>query len=109
MEINEKDMINLAIEGWRLSKLEPENDKDRIIVKRFVNKLVLFLNKNNIEIIDLTNQLYEVGMSLEVIFTEENDIESYTKEIIVEMISPLIKINNCIAKYGQVITKKISE
>ncbi len=106
INVNIENITNIAIEGWKLSKLQLENDQNRMVVKKFLKHFNSFLAENQIEIIDLTGQVYEPGMAVEVIFTEGKDREYIQTETIIETIRPIIIINDQIAKHGQVVTKK---
>ena len=106
-EVQQQSLINIAIEGWRLSKINPEADKDRIRLKNFVREFEQFLECNKVEVVDLTGHNYEPGMALEVIFTEGKSITEPEKEIIIEMVRPLILLDGSVVKHGQVVTKKM--
>ncbi len=107
MKIESESMANLVVECWRLSKIDPKNPKDKIALSKFNKYLFKFLSENNIQALDLKGQIYEPGLAVEVVYTENADIEKPDLEIISEMIGPLVIINGNVARHGQVVTKKI--
>jgi hypothetical protein len=107
IKIKVKSLINIAVEVWRLDKLNIESDSDRIAIKRFINYLQRFLEEYKVEIIDLTEQPYEPGMAVEIVFTEGKDVLVPYKEIITEMVRPVVLIDGKVVKHGQVVTKKV--
>lgn len=107
IKIKVKSMINIAIEVWRLNKLNIESDCDRIVVKRFANYMQRFLEEYKFEVLDLTGQHYEPGMAVEIVFTEGKDVLAPIKEIITEMVRPVVIVDGNVVKHGQVVTKKI--
>lgn len=101
------EIIGLVIEGWKLSRLTPQDKRDRVVINRFLNKFNIFLKNNGVEIVDLTGQVFDSGMAVEVIYTEDENKDNALNSVIVETIRPLIFINGKIAKVGQVVIKKM--
>ena len=107
IKIESETIANLIVECWRLSKIDPKNPKDKIALSKFNKYLFNFLSENNIQVLDLKGQKYDSGLAVEVVYTENADIEEPSLEIVSEMIGPLIIINGKVARHGQVVTKKI--
>jgi hypothetical protein len=109
LSIKEETIIKIAIEAWRLSKLKPQNAKDKITISKFLKQLQALFIEASVELIDLTEQEHEhdPGLAVEIVYTENANEATFKKEIISEMISPIVLINGKVAKHGQVVTKKI--
>jgi hypothetical protein len=71
------DLVELAIELWRMERrinkilpLVPEDQRD--ILTNSMQKLKRYLDKNDIEILDHTNQKYDDGLNLEILAVEHD-------------------------------------
>ena len=106
-KVDTESIASLIVECWRLSKIDSKNSKDKIALSKFNKNLLKFLTDNNIQVLDLKGQKYDPGLAVEIIFTENADIEKPDLEIISEMVKPLIIIDGSVVRHGQVITKKI--
>lgn len=101
-----KDLIDLAIEMWRmeqrLNKIMssiPEDQQERF--KNSLQKFKKYLSKNDIEIIDHTNQMFNDGRNLDIIAVEKGD--NNLKSIIKETKEPTILCKNQVVHKGKVI------
>lgn len=99
---NTNDLVELAIDVWRIKQRIikalanlPEDQKK--ILENSIQKLIRYLEKNDIEIVDYTNQKYNDGLNIEILAIEKEP--SITESIVKETIEPTI-----ICK-GQVIRK----
>lgn len=105
------DLVQLAIEIWRIenriskigSKLE---DTQKRGLESSVQKLVKYLDKFHIKIIDHTDQKYNEGLSVEVLSFENED--SVKVPTIKETIEPTIICENMVVKKGRVVVVKNS-
>lgn len=101
-----KDLIDLAIEMWRmeyrLNKIMssiPEDQQERF--KNSLQKFKKYLSKNDIEVIDHTNQMFNDGRNLDIIAVEKGVNNS--KSIIKETKEPTILCKNQVVHKGKVI------
>ena len=91
----------VAVAWWRIDKWLENTDVERkMAVKSSLRTIKSFLHDNDIEVIDLTGQVYENGLAVEVL----NDIDSIPDEnaIIKEMISPIILQSGSVIEFGKV-------
>ncbi len=77
MSIQAEDLVELAIELWRMenkiNKILPSVTKEQQeSLVNSLNKLKRYLEKNDIEIVDHTNQKYEEGENLEILAVEKD-------------------------------------
>jgi hypothetical protein len=108
IEIKTSIMADLAIETWRLAKLNPQKSKERIVVSKFLKHINILFEEYDIKVIDFTDQRYDPGMSVEIIHTDNSELSSPSEEIISETIRPSVLVNGNLFRHGQVITKKIA-
>lgn len=113
VSVQTKDLVDLALDIWRMEQrlnkvmsLIPENQK--VLFENSIQKLKRYLNKNDIEIIDHTNQIFNEGRNLDIIAVEKDfDI---SKSIIKQTIEPTIMCKSQVVHKGKVIVlEKISE
>jgi hypothetical protein len=113
VSIQTKDLIDLAIEIWRveqrLNKIMssvPEEQQERF--NSSIQKFKKYLSKNDIEIVDHTNQIFNDGRNLDIIAVEKGIDNS--KSIVKETMEPTILCKNQVVHKGKVIIlEKISK
>jgi hypothetical protein len=112
VSIETNDLIELAIEVWRLeSRINrnlstlPENQRETLV--NSVQKLKRYLNKNDIEVIDYTNQKYTEGRNLEILAVEKDP--HVTQPIIKETKEPTVLCKGQVVRKGKVILLANSE
>lgn len=101
-----KDLIELAVEIWRmeqrLNKVMssiPENQKE--LFDNSIQKFKKYLNKNNIEIVDHTNQTFNEGRNVEIISIEKDN--TISESIIKQTMEPTIIYKDQVVHKGKVI------
>jgi|BioPla2DNA2_1021312.scaffolds.fasta_scaffold14610_2 LysM repeat protein len=100
----------VAIAYWRLQKWIASVDVDRkIAAESSLRTLKDFLKENDVEVIDLTGKQYDPGLSVEVLFFEDEDADSENIPTIVEMTQPIIIQNSSVIEFGQVVIAKNPE
>lgn len=106
VSVQTKDLIELAIEIWRmeqrLNKVMsslPEDQQERF--NNSIQKFKKYLSKNDIEIVDHTNQIFNDGRNLDIIAVEKNGDNS--KSIVKETKEPTILCKNQVVHKGKVI------
>jgi len=113
VSVQTKDLIELAVDIWRMEQrlnkvisFIPENQK--ALFENSIQKLKRYLNKNDIEIIDHTNQTFNEGRNLDIIAVEKDfDI---SESIIKQTVEPTIMCKSQVVHKGKVIVlEKISE
>ena len=103
------DLIELSIEIWRIqnrllkasSKID---DTQKRGLESSVQKLIKYLDRFHIKIVDHTNQKYNEGLSVDVL-SFEND-SSVNFPIIKETIEPTIICEGIVVKKGKVVVIK---
>jgi molecular chaperone GrpE (heat shock protein) len=104
----DRDLYALAIDIWTLerkihkTKKEVGEDTYKSIANSF-NKLRGYLDRQNVEIFDLTGKKYDDGLNVDVlsVISEGND-----SAIITETIEPMVKHNSRVVKRAKVIVTK---
>jgi hypothetical protein len=106
ISIATKDLIDLGIDIWRmeqrLNKVVqslPENSQD--LLNNSIQKIKRYLDKNDIEIVDHTNQKYNDGRNLDVLAVENSS--DILESIIKETKEPTILHKNQVVHKGKVI------
>jgi hypothetical protein len=106
ISIETNDLVELAIEFWRMehkiSRISSTLAEDqRESLNSSMNKLKRYLDKNDIEIVDHTNQKYSDGENLEILAVEKDPNASDT--IIKETKEPTILHKGEVIHLGKVI------
>lgn len=97
------DLKELAVAYWRLKKWVSDLNTDKKLpAESALRVFEEYISNNNIEIVDLTNQIYDAGLAVEIIYCENNETPSESP-IITEMLRPVILQNNNLILNGQVV------
>lgn len=106
VSIDKKDLINLGIDIWRMKQRInkiiqniPENSQD--LLRNSLQKITRYLEKNDIEIIDYTNQKFNEGRNVDVLAVEKSS--NILESIIKETKEPTILYKNQVVNKGKVI------
>ena len=106
ISIQVKDLVELSIEIWRLenrinkvTKDLDENQKEAII--NSIQKLKRYLEKNDIEVVDHTNQKFNDGRNLDVLAVEKS--QDISDSIIKETKEPTVLCKGQVVSKGKVI------
>lgn len=104
-----KDLVYLAVEIWRMEQRIvksassfPENQLKGL--NSSVQKLKQYLEKNDIEIRDYTNQKFNEGLNLDVLSVEKDS--KITEPVIKETVEPTIMHKGQVVKKAKVIVLK---
>lgn len=100
------DIADLAIELWRLekrlSKVEAKlSDDENKALQNSTEKIRRFMQKNDVEAIDLTGQTYNDGMNLDIIASEKDDTLKQT--IIFDTHEPAVTHKGILIRKAKVI------
>jgi len=106
VSIQVKDLVELSIEIWRLenrinkitSNLE-ENQKEAIL--NSIQKLKRYIEKNDIEVVDHTNQRFNDGRNLDVLAVEKS--QNISDPLIKETKEPTVLCKGQVVSKGKVI------
>lgn len=106
-----EDLVDLAVEVWRIQNRIHKSSSDlKDIHKRglesSIKKLLNFLEKSNIEIVDHTNRKYNEGLNVNVLSYEEDDRVDFDFDFIKETIEPTIMHKGSVFRKGKVIVAK---
>jgi len=105
VSIQTKDLVEHAIELWRLeSRLKlilTDSEEIKELIVNSINKLKRYLEKNDIAVIDHTNQKYNDGLNLEILAIEK-DI-NVTESIVKETKEPTVTHKGKVINKGKVI------
>lgn len=104
--IETNDLIELAIDVWRMEdrmnkalRTLPENQHDTF--HNSIKKIKRYLDKNDIEIIDYTNQKFNDGRNLDILAIEKDSKISHS--IIKETKEPTIMYKGQVVRKGKVV------
>jgi len=106
ISIQVKDLVELSIEIWRLENrlnkvLINLEENQRESITNSIQKLKRYLEKNDIELVDYTNQKFNEGRNLDILAVEENN--SVIEPIIKETKEPTILCKGQVVNRGKVI------
>lgn len=106
LSIVTKDLIDLGIDIWRMEQrlnkvilFIPKNSQDHL--NNSIQKIKRYLEKNDIEIVDHTNQKFNEGRNLDVLAVEKSP--DILESIIKETKEPTILHKNQVVHKGKVI------
>ena len=100
-------IIDLSIAYWRLEKWVCAVSVERkMAAESSLRTIKEFLDENKVTVIDLTGQPYDQGLSVEVMYYEDEDSEDDKTPVITEMMSPIIIQDGNVIKFGQVVIAK---
>lgn len=112
VSIQTKDLVDLAVEIWRMEQrlnkiilTLPENQQD--LFSNSIQKLKRYLDKNDVAIVDHTNQKFNEGRNLDILSVEKNT--DITESIIKETKEPTILYKGQVIHKGKVIVLEKSE
>lgn len=98
-------IASLALEIWRLWRFIEiqENQPHPIGLQYSVRKMKDIFKNHGGVFVDLTDELYDAGMAIDILDTEGEKTDEEKKLFIKEMIAPIILLNDKILMHGQVI------
>ncbi|MAG78743.1 hypothetical protein CL616_05255 [archaeon] len=105
VSIQTKDLVEHAVEIWRLENrlkiISIDSEENKKLIANSINKLKRYLEKNDIGIIDYTNQKYNDGLNLDVLAIEKK--AEITESIIEETKEPTVTHKGKVINKGKVI------
>ena len=106
VSIETKDLINLGIDVWRMEQrlnkiMQTIPETSQNLLKNSVQKIKRYLDKNDIEIVDYTNQKFNEGRNLDILAVEKSS--NILESIIKETKEPTILYKNQVVNKGKVI------
>ena len=106
VSIQTKDLIDLGIDIWRMEQrlnkvIDSLPESSQELLKNSVQKIKRYLDKNEIEIVDYTNQKFNEGRNLDVLAVEKSS--NITEPIVKETKEPTILYKNQVVRKGKVI------
>jgi hypothetical protein len=104
--ITTKDLMNLGIDVWRMEQrlnkiMQTIPETSQNLLKNSVQKIKRYLDKNDIEIVDYTNQKFNEGRNLDILAVEKSS--NILESIIKETKEPTILYKNQVVNKGKVI------
>ena len=103
-KVEKKDLSELALNYWRLFNWVSRSNADKkTIAHSALKRIKSYLEKNQIELMDLTGQKYDDGYAADVLGVEAETDASEEDLIVCEMVKPIILFKGSVIKYGQVI------
>jgi len=100
------DLIDLAVEVWRLENGCRNVPESPIFINHFLRRAQAFLEKYEVETVDLTNKIYEPGLAVEVVDLIDQDSDAGQTEVIDEMVAPIVLQNGRVVKHGQIVLRR---
>ncbi len=112
LPIHAKDIVEHAVELWRMEQRLKKvaasiGEEDREALIHSIDKLKRYLDKNDIEVVDHTNQEFNDGVNVNVLLFEESS--EVTKPTITATKEPTILCRSQVVRKGQVIVSKVSD
>jgi len=106
ISIETNDLIELAVEIWRLESrlnksLHSSSESQKEMIHNSIKKIKRYLDKNDIEIMDYTNQKFNDGRNLDILSIETDPKISHS--IIKETKEPTIMLKGQVVRKGKVI------
>lgn len=97
-------IIDLSIAYWRLNKwVESAPIERKIAAENSLRTIKSYLDENNITVVDLTGQPYDPGLSVDIVYNENEDSSSENNLLVSEMMSPIIIQDGTVIQFGQVV------
>lgn len=101
---DKKDLSELALNYWRLTNWVTKSNADKkSIAYSALKRINSYLEKKQIELLDLTGQKYDDGYAADVLGVESETGASEEELIVSEMVKPIIIFRGSVIKHGQVI------
>ncbi len=99
-----KELAELALNYWRLLNWVAKSNADKkSIANSALKRINSYLEKHQIELLDLTEQKYDDGYAADVLGVEAESNVSEEDLIVREMVKPIIIHRGSVIKHGQVI------
>ncbi|MDB5177313.1 MAG: hypothetical protein JWN75_981 [Candidatus Saccharibacteria bacterium] len=104
--VQTQDLTDLAVEFWRLEKRlkkieEKLSEDENKAFRNSIEKLGRFVKKNDLEVIDYSGQVYNVGMNLDILASEKDS--QLEQDIIFETHEPAVSHKGILIKKAKVI------
>jgi len=101
-------LATLALEIWRLwGTIEKmKGQPTAVTIGYSIRKMKQALENQGFSFVDLTGEIYDAGMAVDIIDTEGEVTEKVTDLIIKEMVSPIILFGDKLLTHGEVILEK---
>jgi len=100
-----KDLIELAVEIWRLENRINRNmdiqESQKEILRNSIQKIKRYLEKNDLEVLDYTDKKFNDGRNLEILAVEKDP--TVKDSIIKETKEPTIMCKGQVVRKGKVI------
>ena len=97
------DLKDLAVSFWRMERwVNNANVERKMAATSALRTIKKYLDSNGIEVLDLTGNVYDPGMAVDVINNDAPGNADKDKVIISEMIKPVIIQNGTVIQFGQV-------
>ena len=97
------DIKELAVSYWRMDKwLKNVNVERKMAATSSIRAIKRYLDSNNIEVLDLTGERFDIGLAVDVINKDVPDDVDENQIIISEMIKPIVMQDGAVIQLGQV-------
>lgn len=97
------DIKELAVSYWRMDKwLKNVNVERKMAATSSLRAIKRYLDSNNVEVLDLTGEKFDIGLAVDVINKDVPDDVDETQIIISEMIRPIVMQDGAVIQLGQV-------
>jgi len=108
IELPRSIIATLALEIWRLWRTveNKESHANSVNLRYSIRKMKEALEVQGCSFIDLTGEIYDAGMAVDIIETEGERKDGVTDLIIKEMVAPIILFGGVLLTHGQVILER---
>lgn len=104
LRTDKNDLSELALNYWRLLNwVEKSNADKKSIANSALKRINMYLEKQQIELRDLSGQRYDDGFAADVLGIETETDTPEEDLIVSEMVKPIIIYRGSVIKHGQVI------
>ena len=108
IELPRSVIATLALEIWRLWRTveNKETQTNSVNLRYSIRKMKEALEIQGCSFIDLTGEVYDAGMAVDIIDTEGEKKDGVIDLIIKEMVAPIILFRDVLLTHGQVILER---
>ena len=108
IELPRSVIATIALEIWRLWRTveNKETQTNSVNLRYSIRKMKEALEIQGCSFIDLTGEVYDAGMAVDIIDTEGEKKDGVIYLIIKEMVAPIILFRNVLLTHGQVILER---
>ncbi|HYO62489.1 MAG TPA: hypothetical protein VER08_02420 [Pyrinomonadaceae bacterium] len=108
LEVPLASLAELAVEWWRLGRwlAERAEEAQSSHARHLARRLGRFLEERGLAVVDLTAQQYTPGLAVEVLDVLADETLPEGREVVDEMVAPVVTWRGAVVRYGQVVVRR---